>query len=105
MAPERYAIEILPSAGRQLERLPATARVAVSDAIDRLALEPRPQGARLLSGTGLERIWRIAVGSYRVIYEVLDRRLIIVVVRVADRREAYRQTDIARLLGRLRGPG
>ncbi len=39
-------------------------------AIDGLAAEPRPVGARLLSGTSDERIWRLTVGDYRILYQV-----------------------------------
>ena len=72
-------------------------------AIDGLATEPRPVGAKLLSGTSDERIWRLSVGDYRVLYQVSDSILLVLVVRVADRREAYNQTTIKRLLKQLRG--
>ena len=52
------------------------------------AARPRPNGTKLLAGTGAERIWRIAVGNYRL-YQVLDDRLVVLVIRVANRREAY----------------
>jgi mRNA interferase RelE/StbE len=99
---DRYAIEFLASATREFERLPREARGRVADAIDALADQPRPEGARLLSGTGRERIWRIPVGSYRILYLVEDARVIVLIVRVADRREVYNSTAIKRLLGRLR---
>ena len=98
-----YRIEVLPSAAREFEALPRDARARVADAIDALAAEPRPDGAKLLSGTGRERIWRIAVGQYRILYQVEDARITVIIVRVADRREVYNATAIKRLLGRLRG--
>jgi len=99
----RYRIEFLPSAVRELEALPRQAQGQVADAIEALADEPRPSSAKLLSGTGRERIWRIPVGHYRVLYQVTDVRVTVAVVRVADRREVYNATAIRRLLGRLRG--
>lgn len=99
----RYAVEFLPSAVREVEKLPRAARLRVVEAIDHLSAEPRPQGAKLLSGTGRERIWRLQVGQYRILYQVEDDRLTVIVVRVADRREVYNQAAIKRLLGRLRG--
>jgi mRNA interferase RelE/StbE len=99
----RYRIELLPSAARELEALPPEAQGRVADAIDGLAEEPRPEGAKLLSGTGRERIWRIAVGQYRILYQVSDVQVTVVIVRVADRREVYNATAIRRLLARLRG--
>ncbi len=97
-----YRIQFLASAARQLEAIPINAQGAVAAAIDGLAREPRPDGAKLLSGSGNERIWRIAVNAYRVLYEVEDARLVILVVRVADRREVYNPTTLKRLLKQIR---
>jgi mRNA interferase RelE/StbE len=102
----RYAIQFLPSAARQLEKIPANARGGLIDAIDGLAVEPRPDGAKLLTGAGNERIWRIAVSAYRILYTVEDAKLTVLVVRVADRREVYNATTIKRVLKQMRGrPG
>lgn len=103
MAQARYAISILPSAVRQLEKLARPARRSVAAAIDTLATEPRPRSARRLAGTGSQLIWRVRVGDYRIVYQVDDARSVVIVVRVADRREAYRPADLKRLLARLRG--
>jgi mRNA interferase RelE/StbE len=99
----RYEIEFLPGASRQLEKLPITGRNQVAVAIDGLSEEPRPDGAKLLSGTSGERIWRLAVGDYRVLYQVEDSVLLVLIVRVADRREVYNPTTIRRLLKHIRG--
>lgn len=99
----RYEIEFLPGASRQLEKLPITGRNQVAVAIDGLSDEPRPDGAKLLSGTSGERIWRLAVGDYRVLYQVKDSVLCVLIVRVADRREVYNPTTIRRLLKQIRG--
>jgi mRNA interferase RelE/StbE len=99
----RYEIEFLPGASRQLEKLPITGREQVAVAIDGLSEEPRPDGAKLLSGTSGERVWRLAVGDYRVLYQVKDSVLLVLIVRVADRREVYNPTTIRRLLKQIRG--
>jgi mRNA interferase RelE/StbE len=39
---------------------------------------------------GEDRTWRVRVGDYRILYEVHDDRLIVLVIRIADRKEAYR---------------
>jgi mRNA interferase RelE/StbE len=98
-----YEIEFLPGAARQLEKLPISGRNLVANAIDGLSEEPRPDGAKLLSGTSGERIWRLAVGDYRVLYQVNDSVLLVLIVRVADRREVYNPTTIRRLLKQIRG--
>jgi len=85
-----YAVEILPSASRELAKLTPPIRQRVGRAIDRLAAEPRPRGARLLSRSADRPIWRIRVGDYRVLYELSDARLVVLVIRIAHRRQAYR---------------
>lgn len=99
---EPFRIELLPAAEREIDKLPRDARRRIADPIDALAADPRPADAKLLAGTGRERIWRLRVGQYRVLYLVEDGRLRILVVRIADRREAYGQPAIRRLLANLR---
>lgn len=62
-------------------------RDRVRSAISRLEREPRPPGVKKLAGYA-DR-WRIRVGSYRVIYEIHDDKLVVIVIRAAHRREAY----------------
>ena len=102
MTDKRYAIEFLPSALRELGNVPPDARQDVVEAIDALSADPRPEGVTLLGGTGKVRVWRITVGNYRVLFQARDDVLVVLIVRVADRREVYRQTEIKRLLKRIR---
>jgi hypothetical protein len=53
-----------------------------------LELEPRPAGCRKLTG---ESQYRVRVGDYRIVYEVRDRELPFLVLRVAHRRDVYRR--------------
>jgi mRNA interferase RelE/StbE len=92
----RYRIQILPAAIRQIDRLPAEERRRVRDAIDSLAADPRPPGSDTLSGVS-PHVWRVRVGDCRVLYQVFDGRLVVLVVRVADRREAYSRSQMRRL--------
>lgn len=95
-----YEIELLPSAERQLGKLPRDAQGSVRDAIDRLADDPRPTASDQLAGP--DRLLRLRTGDYRIIYQVHDKRLVVLVVRVADRREAYNQTFMRRLRKQLK---
>jgi mRNA interferase RelE/StbE len=56
-------------------------------AIGQLADNPRPVGCKKLKGMSA---WRIRVGDYRVVYEIHDDVLVVLVVRVAHRREVYK---------------
>jgi mRNA interferase RelE/StbE len=89
--PGRYAVQIVPTARRQLLGLPDAARQRVRIAIRHLAGTPRPAGAKPLAGGSADRIWRIRVGDYRVLYEIRDRELIVVVIRIGHRREVNRR--------------
>ena len=82
-----YGIEILRSAQKQLARIDRHDHQRIFDAIRALADNPRPPGCKKLSG---RPAWRIRIGPYRVIYEVHDDRLIVLVVAIGDRKEIYR---------------
>lgn len=84
-----YAIEVAPAAARQLRKLDAEARRRIQAAIELLAEDPRPASARQLVGGDGE--WRVRTGDYRVIYEVHDQVLVILVVAVGHRRDIYRR--------------
>lgn len=82
-----YTIEYKKSARKELERLDRETQSRVLDAVDELASAPRPSGVRKIVGG--KNVWRIRVGHYRVIYKIYDERLVVMVVRVAHRKEAY----------------
>ncbi len=100
MGRDAYEVELLPSAERQLAKLPRIAQGSVRDAIDALADDPRPSGSDQLAGP--DRLIRLRAGDYRIIYQVHDKRLVVLVVRVADRREVYNQTFMRRLRKQLK---
>lgn len=83
-----YAIEFRPSARRDLKDLPREILQRISRKIDSLADNPRPPGVEKLSGS--EDSYRVRVGDYRILYEIRDKVLLVVVVRIRHRREAYR---------------
>jgi mRNA interferase RelE/StbE len=74
-----YRIVLRASARRELAKLPQPIRGRVTRSISALAMQPRPPGAKLLSGP--ERSWRVRVGDYRIL---------VVVVRIRHRRDVYR---------------
>ena len=82
-----YAVEILRTAQKKLAKLDRQAQSRIIDAIRQLAADPRPSGCKKLSG---RPAWRIRIGAYRVIYEIHDDRLVVLVVTVGDRKNAYR---------------
>lgn len=84
-----YTIEYLPAAAREVRKLDTTIRRRVLAAIEKLAHDPRPHGSEQLVGGEGER--RIRVGDYRIVYEVEDDRLIVLVLATGHRRDVYRK--------------
>jgi mRNA interferase RelE/StbE len=83
-----YTIEFRPAARRDLKALPREILQRISKKIDSLADAPRPPGVEKLSGS--EDSYRVRVGDYRILYEIRDEVLLVIIVRVRHRREAYR---------------
>ena len=83
-----YSIELRPAALRDLKRLPKEVLDRVSRKINSLADNPRPPGVEKLSGS--EDSYRVRVGDYRILYGIRDAVLLVIIVRVRHRREAYR---------------
>jgi len=82
-----YRIEWKPSAARAFRKLTRQVQDRIRPRGDALATNPRPDGVKKLEGD--ENAWRIRVGEFRVVYEIQDA-VLIMVLRVANRREAYR---------------
>ena len=82
-----HCIKINPSANKYLSSLNIELRRRIMQTIDKLALVPRPLGCNKLKS---HDAYRIRVGEYRVIDEIHDDVLIVLVVRVAHRRDAYK---------------
>jgi len=82
-----YFIKIKQSAVKTLERIPREDRLRIITAIDLLKNNPAAGG--VLKGE-LSGLRRIRIGSYRVVYEVQDQELVVLVVRIGHRRDVYR---------------
>jgi len=82
-----YTVIILRSAQRQLARIDRQDQPRIISAIQALADDPRPPGCKKLTGRDA---WRIRVGVYRVIYEIDDDRLRVLVVAIGHRGGVYR---------------
>jgi mRNA interferase RelE/StbE len=83
-----YNIFIRKSALRELSKITAPTSVRIQHAIDALAHDPRPRGCRKL--TGGVGAYRIRVGDFRVVYEIDDNAVIVVIVRLGHRKDVYR---------------
>jgi mRNA interferase RelE/StbE len=84
----KYKIEISASAERELKKIKTEDQVRLLRSISSLAENPRPPGCRKLSG--YEGIYRIRVGTYRIIYEIDGKRIIVTVLKIGHRRDVYK---------------
>ena len=82
-----FEILIKPSAVKEIEALPKGDRRRIVKRIAALADNPRPPGCEKLSG---QEKYRVRQGNYRILYEVRERELSVMVVKVGDRKDVYR---------------
>lgn len=82
-----YSLEIKRSAARELEQVPLKDRRRIVIRIQALAHDPRPPGAEKLSG---QERYRIRQGDYRILYEIENQILRVMVVKIGHRRDVYR---------------
>ena len=84
---ESYRLSFKRSVTKDFRSIPQEDVRRILSRIDALALEPRPQGCQKL--TGQER-YRVRVGRYRIVYEIRDELLLVIVVAVAQWKGVYR---------------
>ncbi|HUF09838.1 MAG TPA: type II toxin-antitoxin system RelE/ParE family toxin [Rhodothermales bacterium] len=83
-----YKIQLKRSAAREIDAIDSMEdRQRIVDRIGRLAVIPRPPGCQKLAGSNT---YRVRQGRFRIIYVIEDVRLIVTVVKVAQRKDAYR---------------
>ena len=84
-----YKIEITASAEKSLKKIPKRDIEKVVAAIQVLAISPYPSGHRKLKGE--EDVYRVRQGNYRIIYEVTDYKLIVLVLKIGHRKDIYKK--------------
>ena len=83
-----YRVEVSATAERQIRRLRIADRLRVVRAIRELGRDPHPRGQRKVRG--YENVWRIRVGTYRILYRVEGGKLLIIILKIGHRRDIYR---------------
>jgi mRNA interferase RelE/StbE len=82
-----YSVDFSASVRKDFRKIPEADADRILRTIQDLAVTPRPPGSKKLKG---EELYRIRIGMYRVVYEIEDQRLVVFIVRVKHRKEAYR---------------
>ncbi len=82
----KYTILILPKAKKALEKIANPDYERIRNSVYSLADNPRPRGCKKLTN---RQAWRIRIGNYRVIYEIDDENITVLVLRIRHRRDVY----------------
>lgn len=85
----RFSLLISSSAEKKLKKIPKKDVLKLIEAIQSLTITPYPAGCRKLSGE--ENIYRIRQGQYRIIYEIKNQRLLILILKLGHRKDIYRK--------------
>ena len=83
-----YNIVVTNPARKQLLKLPVAVADRIQQVIDELADTPRPHGIEAIKG--MADTYRIRVADYRIVYTVHDDMVLILIIRVAHRKDIYR---------------
>lgn len=83
----RYRVQIEPPAWNDINALPVRDALRIFDVIESLESEPRPNGVKKLKGG---EFYRVRAGDFRIVYDIQDGALIVLIVKVGNRREVYK---------------
>jgi len=85
-----YHVRFTSRAERQFAKLPATTQRQLQPLIEDLAEQPRPGPPLGRKLQGMTATYRLRKGDWRVVYEILDDEVVVLIVFVGNRRDAYR---------------
>ena len=85
-----YAIEFLPSAKKELKKLDFVIQKQVKEKIILLATDPDKlkNNIKALKGEYSGK-FRLRIGSYRVVFQIVEEQVVIIVIRIGHRKEVY----------------
>jgi mRNA interferase RelE/StbE len=82
----RYTVKLIRRAEKSLDTFQTDLRDRIIASLEKLSNNPRPTGYKKLKS---RNVYRIRVGDYRVIYEIHEDVLVVLVISIAHRREVY----------------
>lgn len=84
-----YAVKFTKNALKELKKLPKLAQDKILDSLEVLAVNPYAEVLNFKKLRGNQKLFRIRVGDYRIIYEIHGHELVIIVVRIGHRKDVY----------------
>lgn len=82
----QYSIEVNASLEKIFRKLPHQDAIRIRNRIRTLAENPRPEGSEKID----DNLYRVRQGDYRILYSIFDKKLVVLIVTIAHRREVYR---------------
>jgi mRNA interferase RelE/StbE len=86
-----YRVEFSRGAKKQFRKLPLYIQERIQAKITELVIEPRPNKVKKLQGD--DDLYRIRVGDYRIVYEIKDDVLLVILIRIKHRSEVYKNKN------------
>jgi len=86
-----YRVEFVKSAQKEFDRLASGLQVKIAEALNLLAQNPFSELLKVKKLKGSDSLYRIRLGDYRVVYELRNEQLIVLVIKIGHRREVYRR--------------
>lgn len=84
----KYTVRLSAKTGKVLDSLSSEMRRRIIRKLEALEDNPRPHGVEKLAG--VDDLYRIRVGTYRIVYAIRDQELVVIVVHIGHRRDVYR---------------
>ncbi|MBW1820998.1 MAG: type II toxin-antitoxin system RelE/ParE family toxin [Deltaproteobacteria bacterium] len=84
-----YKVELTREPEKFIRRQNRKTQIQITSALRKLASQPRPKQAKKLAG--MDDLYRVRAGDYRIVYTIEDKKLLVLVVRVAHRKEIYKK--------------
>lgn len=83
----RYTVQITQKVIKSIEGIDTRYKKKIIERIDLIEIDPRHNGSEKLSGK--DNTYKTRVGKYRIVYEIYDKKVLIVIVRVDHRKQVY----------------
>ncbi len=88
---ETYKVEFVKSAQKEFDGLPAKMQIKTAEASRLLAQNPFSELIKVKKLKGADKLYRIRLGDYRVVYEIRNEQLIVLEIKIGHRREIYKR--------------
>ena len=83
-----YEIELSKSSLKELKKIATKSQIRILKSIHQLGNNPRKGAVRPMVGS---TSWRLRVGNYRVVYDIKDTKLTVLIIRIRHRKDVYRK--------------